>query len=286
MNPASATARALNEAGAAACDGECPACGDKSAPLLEFRGFTLRHCSPCALGYVDPATVARKPFDAGYLQNLLGAQARSEDFFERELRSLRRRLPLPGARILDVGFGAGTFLGLLLREGALAHGAEISEAACEHVRRRLPDVVVSPHAADLRSAPFAPRSFDLVTFWDSLQYMQHPLTQLAAAHGLLKRGGVVALQVPRRDAQCLWYARQLHRLHPDLARAFLRRAFDRLGFEVLDIHGYRPRLRPQLGGSAKSAMVGLANEGYALLARLSGRRVPVIVTARKRGPSQ
>ncbi len=139
-----------------------------------------------------------------------------------------------------------------------------------------------------------------MTFWDSLQYMQHPLTQLDAAHALLKPGGVLALQVPSRDAQCLWYARQLHRLHPDLARAFLhlpaalflfsetflRRALDRLGFEVLDVHGHRPCLRPRLGGSAKSVVVGLANEGYALLARLSRRRVPVIVTARKRGPSR
>src|SRR5262249_3938397 len=154
-------------------------------------------------------------FDGGYLQDLLSAQARSESFFERELRSLRRWLPLSGARVLDVGFGAGTFLGLLLREGAYAHGAEISEAACEYVRRLFPGVVVSPHGADLRSAPLAPRSFDLVTFWDSLQYMPHSLTQLAAAHVLLKPSGVLTVQVPRRDAQCLRYARRLYKLHPD-----------------------------------------------------------------------
>jgi 2-polyprenyl-3-methyl-5-hydroxy-6-metoxy-1,4-benzoquinol methylase len=244
--------------------------------------------------------VARKPFDVGYLQNVLGAEARSELFFERELRSLRRHLPLRGANVLDVGFGGGAFLGLLVREGARVHGVEISEAACEHVRSRLRDVVVSPHAGDLRSTAFAPRTFDLVTFWDSLQYMQHPLRQLKAAHTLLKQGGVLALQVPRRDAQSLWYARQLHRLHSELARAFLhlpaalflfsekflRRALERLGFEILDVHGYRPRLRPRLGGSAKSAALGLANQGYAVLVTLSGRHVPVIVIARKRAPSQ
>jgi hypothetical protein len=45
-------------------------------------------------------------------------------------------------------------------------------------------------------------------------------------------------------------------------------------------------VRARLGWSAKSAVVSLTNQGYARLARLSGRRVPVIVTARKRAPSQ
>lgn len=274
----------------------CPSCASATRPTLSFRGFAVRTCAACELSYLHPQAVPRRSFDADYLLNLLRGQARSIEFFEREAQSLRRIVELRGARALDVGFGAGTFLGVLLREGAQAFGSEISEAACEHARRRFPGAVVFRRGTALASAALTAGSFDLVTFWDSLQYMPDPLAEIAAARHALKPGALLVLQVPRRDAQCLGYARALGWLHGDVARAFLhlpaalflfserslRRALDRLGFDVLELRGHPASLRPRLGPSLKACVSGLANEGYALLTRLTGRRVPLIVYARKR----
>src|SRR6201984_1293823 len=50
----------------------------------------------------------------------------------------------PGARVLDIGCGAGAFLDLVAERGGVPHGIDASEALIAFARTRLPE-------ADLRS---------------------------------------------------------------------------------------------------------------------------------------
>ena len=67
-----------------------------------------------------------------------------------------------GTRVLDVGCGEGSLLGLLQAEsGCEAWGVDISQPAIEAAARRWPDVHWVVCNADL-GLPFAPQSFELV----------------------------------------------------------------------------------------------------------------------------
>jgi 2-polyprenyl-3-methyl-5-hydroxy-6-metoxy-1,4-benzoquinol methylase len=79
--------------------------------------------------------------------------------------ALERVAVEPGQRVLDVGRGAGVFLGLVAHRGAEAHGIDASESLIELARRRLPDADF--RVGDMESLPYEDDSFDLVTGFTS-----------------------------------------------------------------------------------------------------------------------
>jgi SAM-dependent methyltransferase len=203
--------------------GSAPGCGFCGAPrarlLLAFTGFSLVQCADCHVASVTPlptVDAAGERYDSTYLGYLLGNTAATELIVARTLRLLQ--VHVQGGAVLDVGFGAGHFLGALMAAGYDAHGVEISAAAVEHARATQPAAHVT--RGDL-AAVDPGRSFAAVTMWDSLQYSPTPAAYLRKAHALLDPGGVLVVQVPNRGEHSLRYARRLHRLHPELARTYL-----------------------------------------------------------------
>ncbi len=73
----------------------------------------------------------------------------------------------PGAAVLDVGCGEGTYLGSITRKGPVeAHGIDLSTPAVDLAARRFPDLTWIVGNAD-RFLPWAPGSFDLVLSIDA-----------------------------------------------------------------------------------------------------------------------
>ena len=111
-------------------------------------------------------------------------------------RELKGRHPLPWTgegKVLDVGCGAGGNLKTLRDQGWDPYGIEISEVAAAHARE-----LVTPniHTGTLESAPFPPRSFDVVLMSHSLEHLPSPVDALKRIHGLLKDNGLLAVSVP------------------------------------------------------------------------------------------
>ena len=188
-------------------------------PVLIFADFRLQRCLDCAVTSVSPMPSlesAARRYDSTYLGYLLGNDSASTRIFAGAMALVRRYVP--AGRVLDVGFGAGHFLGELARAGYEPHGVEISAAATEHARATQP-------AAKVTCGDFATLDLDGpfmgVTLWDTLQYSPTPATYLRRAHDLLAPGGALIVQVPNRGGLSLSYARRLHRVHPELARAYL-----------------------------------------------------------------
>jgi SAM-dependent methyltransferase len=75
----------------------------------------------------------------------------------------------PPGRVLDLGCGLGTELGVLARAGFSAVGIDLSEAALMSARRAVPGAQVL--RADLRDLPFSDRAFDALLDRGTFHYL-------------------------------------------------------------------------------------------------------------------
>jgi ubiquinone/menaquinone biosynthesis C-methylase UbiE len=119
--------------------------------------------------------------------------------------------PRRGDAVLDVGCGTGLVTALLAeRVGARGSvvGVDLSARMLGLARLRLrPNTTFLPMAAE--HMVFRDRSFDLITYGQSLPYLIDPQASLEEAARLVRPGGRVALSLHRRslqtDAQDLFY---------------------------------------------------------------------------------
>jgi len=100
----------------------------------------------------------------------------------------------PGARVLDVGFGWGTALEMLDRQGFQTFGVEITPHAIAAARTLLPQsVLVVAEATDL---PFPYGYFDVLVCSHVLEHLPQDSAAIAELCRVLKPGGWAVLGVP------------------------------------------------------------------------------------------
>jgi ubiquinone/menaquinone biosynthesis C-methylase UbiE len=100
----------------------------------------------------------------------------------------------PGARVLDVGFGWGTALGGLRREGFQTYGVEITPQAVVAARKRLPSSVLL--VADAPHLPFRDSYFDLVICSHVLEHLADDRAAIAEFVRVLRSPGWSVVGVP------------------------------------------------------------------------------------------
>jgi SAM-dependent methyltransferase len=128
---------------------------------------------------------------------LWGARARNwADLQEGALRPvyeavLRRTGVRAGTRYLDVGCGAGMAAQMASTLGAQVAGIDASEALLAIARERTPSGDF--RIGDLEDLPFADRSFDVVTGFNSFQYAGNPSIALVEARRVAKPDCLVAV---------------------------------------------------------------------------------------------
>ncbi len=98
----------------------------------------------------------------------------------------------PGS-LLDVGCGAGFFLKLAADAGYSAQGVEFSSYAAEYARQNFGLHVFQ---GELSDASFGREAFDIITLWHILEHIHDPGEFLGRVNGLLRRNGLLALEVP------------------------------------------------------------------------------------------
>src|SRR5437763_14421191 len=74
----------------------------------------------------------------------------------------------PNTRLLDVGCGAGMFLGLAADRGADVSGLDASPGLIEHARKRVPGAEIV--RGEMEALPHEDASVDVVTGFNSFQY--------------------------------------------------------------------------------------------------------------------
>lgn len=114
-------------------------------------------------------------------------------FWDRVLGAFYRSLPdrRPGARLLDVGAGRGYLVSLARADGLDAHGVEPF----------WPDPI-DPHVVRgyAESLPFPDASFDLVTCFSVIEYIERPAVAVAEMARVLRPGGRIVIAVPELES--------------------------------------------------------------------------------------
>ncbi len=160
----------------------CPLCGGQELRLVFYP--PLARCRRCGLVFRTEYEVRRaRPDDHQRVQG-------RRSVLYREF--LARYRPVPGGnRLLDVGCGTGEFLRLARAAGWDVLGVEIAEEAVGAARAA--GLPIRP--GSLASLRLPDTSFQVITFWDVLDWVSDPMEQAREANRLLVSGGILMLRV-------------------------------------------------------------------------------------------
>ncbi|MBN8727612.1 MAG: bifunctional 2-polyprenyl-6-hydroxyphenol methylase/3-demethylubiquinol 3-O-methyltransferase UbiG [Xanthomonadales bacterium] len=114
------------------------------------------------------------------------------------------RLPLRGARALDVGCGGGLLSEALAAAGAEVVGIDLAPAVLEVARLHLHESNLTVDYREIAAEALAaemPGQFDIVACMEMLEHVPDPASVIHACASLLKPGGVLFLSTLNRTPQ-------------------------------------------------------------------------------------
>lgn len=184
----------------------CPQCGESAfRTVYEDRRLTVVRCPSCGLVQQSDYSGALARLDNAYADpaayySQRGLTSRRQPTFNRDrlvrtsdiLREMCRRLQA-GSRILDVGCGSGEFLSALGHAGFDVLGVEPDPVFASFAAGQTGTRVI---AAPYSEEQIAVETLDALTLIQVLEHLEDPLAILRTAHGHLKVGGLLVIDVP------------------------------------------------------------------------------------------
>lgn len=148
----------------------CPACGGThrvDAGFTVEKHFPLFHCPRCGLGALDIKDEADKPFDKYWTE--VNQRIYAESGVKTEMVAKyegyyhKAEAEVSDRRFLDVGSGAGMWIGAAARLGFEATGIEPSARAVALSRRQYDLPVIQ---GLLQADDALPRDYGMLALWD------------------------------------------------------------------------------------------------------------------------
>jgi ubiquinone/menaquinone biosynthesis C-methylase UbiE len=137
-------------------------------------------------------------FSREYFQEIEDFRYRDQPFIHSFAQFTRYR----GARVLEVGFGAGTDFAQWLRAGARASGVDLTPEALENVRRRIEVCDLPPpeslQVADAEQLPFQANQFDLAYSFGVIHHSPDTRKALHELARVVRPGGELKIMVYNR----------------------------------------------------------------------------------------
>ncbi len=175
----------------------CVCHSDDSRLLLIDEGQRVVRCARCGFIYCNPVPSPEELCNY-YTESYQDVEQWSRTFghdrfyvFHEGLKEIRRYRPT--GSLLDVGCSLGLFLSWARQAGYETAGVELSPPATQFARERMG---LDVFCGTLQSAPFAPASFDVVTFWDVLEHVTDPCGDLRRVRQIIKPDGLLVVRVP------------------------------------------------------------------------------------------
>jgi 2-polyprenyl-3-methyl-5-hydroxy-6-metoxy-1,4-benzoquinol methylase len=202
-------------------------------------------CQQCGMVYNNPRPqpetllqVYEKVEDPLYREE----SAARELTFQRSLNLLHRFRQPPG-KLLDVGCYTGVFMKVAAAAGWQTTGVELSAWAADIAQKNGIGIV---YQKPLDQLPLPLESFDVITLWDVMEHLTHPVAMVKNAHRLLKPGGILAFSTHMVDSAAARllgtkypFFMEMHVVH--FSRSTAARLLKEQGFEVLRIQSH-PRI--------------------------------------------
>lgn len=182
----------------------CKLCGATAAsPKYQLKKTTVYACAACDfhfINHLDSLPSESPPLDRKAWDYIAGRLPGSEAQLRKNLLLVQRHISLSGMHCLDIGAGAGVFAQLLAEAGAVVQGIEPQGVFREFAGRKF-GLALHGETLDARhwQEGFA-GFFDVVTLWDVFEHVNFPVETLQNAYNVMKPGGWLFLDTPRRDA--------------------------------------------------------------------------------------
>lgn len=207
--------------------------------------FTLSGCPACGCLFIDPLPGERElagfyptqywwKASSGILKSLEGAYRKMA--LRDHVAFISRAAQGSSPRLLDVGCGSATLLGLMKQRGFQVQGFDSSaEAAGIAKSESGVNVVVGSR---LQDAGFKNESFDLVTLFHVMEHVTDPRSVLAEVRRLLRPAGRLVLQVPNIESWQFrlfgvrWYGLDVPRHVINYSNQAMQRLLAESGFKV------------------------------------------------------
>ena len=155
-----------------------------------------------AVPNVDPRELARFDALADRWWNPKGPMKALHEINPLRLDYIDARAPLKGARVLDVGCGAGLLSEGMARRGARVLGIDLAEAsldvALNHAREHEIEVEYRCLSAEQLAAE-QPGAFEIVTCLEMLEHVPEPAQVVAACARAVQPGGTVFFSTINRN---------------------------------------------------------------------------------------
>ena len=185
----------------------CPVCGHAGAREWlqapdRFHGrrqsYVLVRCLACSLVWVThpprPEEM-HEHYTEDYLRLISAAGENSPGRWG--FRKVAVAQYKQSGSLLDLGCSSGAFLEFFKGESWRLYGIEMSAACAKRAEAKSGAQVF---VGDIVKAPFAPKSFDVITCFDVLEHLYEPRQVMAKVVGWLKPGGIFYVFVPNVDS--------------------------------------------------------------------------------------
>ena len=230
----------------------CKLCATYTAtPKYQLKKTTVYACTVCDFHFInhldslpsgssgdDTKSLDRKAGD--YIEGRLPS---SEKQLRENLLLVKRHISLSGAHCLDIGAGAGLFAHLLAEAGAVIQGIEPQGIFREFARQKF-GIALNGETID---APHWQQGFagffDVVTLWDVFEHVNFPVETLQNACNVIKPGGWLFLDTPRRDALFYRISEWSYRLSDGENSLFLESIYSPLPFRHKQLFTLRQLLK-------------------------------------------
>ncbi len=182
----------------------CAVCGGKVHRTVFVKdGFTHVKCCACGFIFVNP-TAKDKYRDhffgklyRTWTKVLLTPEQESMDAgkFKYGLEFIEKHMPGKGL-LVDIGAGSGLFLETAKNNGWDVSGIEFNSEAVKVIQKRK----IKVFAKSLEDNIYAVNSVDVVTIWEVLEHINHPVAFIKQVRNILKPGGLLFICVPNINA--------------------------------------------------------------------------------------
>lgn len=196
-------------------------------------------CKNCGLLYTNPRLSEREikkiyqstqdPFyiNQRYFKEIQAAR------YIKEIGIFKR----PPGRILDIGCYAGFFLKVAQKRGWQVSGLEPSLWAVDYARR---DFGLEVTAGFIEDIEFKPGTFDVITMYQVIEHLTHPLEDLTILQRVLKKDGLLVIETPdigsffaRLFKRHWWFLMEMHNFYFTLKPLIC--LLKKTGFDILKV---------------------------------------------------
>ena len=216
----------------------CLSCGFALTPITKITnkfdeiGLVMGICEKC--GFVTQMNQLKASTIDMHFSRSWHAQRQATDVVENDypFKVLEKWLK-PGSEVLDVGCGKGDRLMKFYKMGYLVNGVEPSERQASIANKKLPNITNGFAEKYLESTT---RNFDLIYFFNVLQFVSNPFDVLELASSRLNPGGLMFLRVGGLNATNLFLLSHQALMRNYFSVESLVRYFGSMNFEIIYSH--------------------------------------------------